>query len=154
MDFELQIQEEACKSKPFPRARKVTLPNGLVIRSRWYEPPKIEKRTVPVNPDVRLPNGIVLRATTYRLPSLAAPPRSKEEQAKIDWRYRQWKAAKDGCKYIDMGIEVHVVCTNGRQIVGRLEQPYRAGEAIKVRPKFKGATIITKACIKSVEVVL
>lgn len=153
MTFQLEPQEIACTSKPFAKPRKVELPNGLVIKSRWYTPPKIEARPpVPLNPDVTLPNGIVLRATAYRLPGWGQ--RSPEAVKACDKLYRIWKAAKDG-KPIPQGTYVRVRTTNGRERCGWVHGNYTRtyGIQLRVREHHKLIEILAHR-IKTVEVVL
>lgn len=94
--FRLEMQETADTSKPFPR-RRVVLANGLVLNTRWYVPPKIERSTLRLNPDCHLPNGIVLRASTYKLPVYggAWSKLSPEAVQAMGEKYLAWKAARD-----------------------------------------------------------
>lgn len=95
-NFRLETQEKADTSKPFPR-RRVVLANGLILHTRWYVPPKIDRSELRLNADVHLPNGIVLRASTYKLPAYggAWSKLSPQDVKAMDAKYLAWKAARD-----------------------------------------------------------
>lgn len=92
-EFRLELQDDADKSPCFPRPRKVVLANGIVLRTRWYRPPAIERSLLCVKPDVKLPNGIVLRAAWYR-PTTFGQGWCAHDVARMDQEYLAWKAAR------------------------------------------------------------